>query len=65
MVSRVQGLGFEHSKHRGRMLTGLPETSRGETRIGEKTLMTYHAKVVELFWPMQNSHYPQYNRWCV
>ena len=38
------------------MLTGLPETSRGETGIGGKTLMTYRVKVVELFWPMHNSH---------
>jgi hypothetical protein len=61
-VRRVQGLGFENSIWRGRMLTSLAETSRGETGIGEKTLMTYRAKVVELFRLMQNSHYPQYNR---
>jgi hypothetical protein len=33
-VSDVNEPGFECSIHRGRLLTGLPETSRGETGIG-------------------------------
>ena len=43
------------------MLTGLPENTRSDLGQGE-TFMTECAKVVEVFRPMQNSHYLQYNR---
>jgi hypothetical protein len=35
------------------------------TRDRGKALMTECVKVVELAQPMQNSHFPQYNRWHI